>query len=538
MVTWTADDGNGQVVTCTQNVTIEDNEDPTITCPADITVSADAGVCEATGVALGSPTTSDNCPGETASNDAPASFPVGSTTVTWTVTDAAGNTAICTQTVTVTDDEAPVAVCQDITVELDGTGNASITPNDIDNGSSDNCGSVTLSLDNDSFDCSDMPVSNEGLIFGGAPERAEVGNVSFLNGATQATFEAWINLSAPPSAVRSMIISRDNSFELQLHASNGLGLRINNGSSLFVPFFPTLNQWYHVAAIYNAGNVDFYIDGKFTGSTTQASSIQNTGTNMAIGCRSGGGRCLSGTVDEVRIWNVARTPAEISANINNELTGTEAGLGAYYNMNDGSGSTIADDLVGSNDGTLTAMDPNTAWGAGTPSISGSGSEVNLTVTDAAGNVSTCIASVTVEDNEDPTITCPADVNVSTDAGTCEATGVALGSPTTSDNCAGETTSNDAPASFPVGSTTVTWTVTDASGNTAICTQMVTVTDNEDPTITCPADVNVSADAGVCEATGVALGSPTTSDNCPGETTTNDAPATFPTRFDNCHLDSN
>ncbi|TDI79611.1 MAG: HYR domain-containing protein [Bacteroidetes bacterium] len=95
----------------------------------------------------------------------------------------------------------------------------------------------------------------------------------------------------------------------------------------------------------------------------------------------------------------------------------------------------------------------------------------------------------------PTISCPTNVTVNTDAGQCTASGVALGSPTTTDNCAGETTSNNAPGSFPLGDTTVTWTVTDTAGNTATCTQIVTVVDNEDPTLTCPADQTVEINEG-------------------------------------------
>ncbi|MDC8005194.1 M36 family metallopeptidase [Aureisphaera galaxeae] len=153
--------------------------------------------------------------------------------------------------------------------------------------------------------------------------------------------------------------------------------------------------------------------------------------------------------------------------------------------------------------------------------------VTWTVTDAAGNTATCTQTVTVTEDEDPTISCPGNVTVGTDTGSCTASGVNLGTPTASDNCTGETVTNDAPSTFPIGDTTVTWTVTDAAGNTATCTQTVTVTDDEDPTIACPGDVTVSADAGSCEATGVSLGSPTTSDNCTGETTSNDAPSTFP-----------
>ena len=69
-------------------------------------------------------------------------------------------------------------------------------------------------------------------------------------------------------------------------------------------------------------------------------------------------------------------------------------------------------------------------------------------------------------------------------------------------------SNDAPATFPVGDSTVTWTVTDIHGNSNSCTQHVVVTDNEQPSITCPADVNailVSTFGGITRGDDVARG---------------------------------
>lgn len=81
-----------------------DDENPTITCPADVSVNTDPGSDVATGVALGNPTTDDNDGVAFVSNDAPASFSIGDTVVNWTVTDSAGNTATCTQTVTVSAD--------------------------------------------------------------------------------------------------------------------------------------------------------------------------------------------------------------------------------------------------------------------------------------------------------------------------------------------------------------------------------------------------------------------------------------------------
>ena len=154
--------------------------------------------------------------------------------------------------------------------------------------------------------------------------------------------------------------------------------------------------------------------------------------------------------------------------------------------------------------------------------------VTWTAEDAAGNTETCTQIVTVKDTQKPTITCPATVVVSADANLCTASGVLLGTPTTSDNCNGTVkVTNNAPLVFPIGDTTVIWTAEDAAGNTQTCTQTVRVNDTEKPTITCPAIVIVLADANLCSASGVLLGTPTTSDNCGSVTVTNDAPSVFP-----------
>src|SRR5260221_4757387 len=61
LVTWTATDSSGNTATCQQRVVVRDNQGPTITCPAAVTVNANSCTCFATGVALGSPTANDNC---------------------------------------------------------------------------------------------------------------------------------------------------------------------------------------------------------------------------------------------------------------------------------------------------------------------------------------------------------------------------------------------------------------------------------------------------------------------------------------------
>src|SRR5688572_33155456 len=105
-------------------------------------------------------------------------------------------------------------------------------------------------------------------------------------------------------------------------------------------------------------------------------------------------------------------------------------------------------------------------------------------------------------------------------------------PNVSDNCTLNpvTVTNDAPANFPIGTTTVTWTIKDIAGNITTCIQTVTVTDNQIPTVVaCATPVNVTADKDACSASNVSLGTPSVSDNCTLNpvTVTNDAPATFP-----------
>jgi hypothetical protein len=107
-VVWTVTDIHGNSNTCAQTVIILDTENPTIACPANIVIAADPGVCSAT-LSLGAPVVGDNCGVAGYTNNAVSQtvFPVGVTSVTWTVTDIHGNSNSCVQTVTVLDNQLP-----------------------------------------------------------------------------------------------------------------------------------------------------------------------------------------------------------------------------------------------------------------------------------------------------------------------------------------------------------------------------------------------------------------------------------------------
>lgn len=148
------------------------------------------------------------------------------------------------------------------------------------------------------------------------------------------------------------------------------------------------------------------------------------------------------------------------------------------------------------------------------------------ISNSCGATSTSGVLLSVSDAIPPTITAPGPLTVSADDGSCAATNVVLGSPLAEDDCSVASITNDAPPSFPLGVTTVTWTATDVAGNIATAEQFVIVVDDQPPTIAAPADIAVSATTGTCEAT-PSLGTPTASDNCGTPTLTNDGPASYP-----------
>lgn len=145
--------------------------------------------------------------------------------------------------------------------------------------------------------------------------------------------------------------------------------------------------------------------------------------------------------------------------------------------------------------------------------------------DDNGNSTDTSFTVTVNDIQDPSITAPANVVVNVD-NNCNASNVALGTPTATDNCGISSVTNNAPATFSYGTTIITWTAADVHGNTSTATQTVTVKDIQAPSITAPANVVVNVDNN-CSASNVAIGNANATDNCGVSNVTNNAPATFP-----------
>ncbi|MDD5700701.1 MAG: HYR domain-containing protein [Dehalococcoidales bacterium] len=158
--------------------------------------------------------------------------------------------------------------------------------------------------------------------------------------------------------------------------------------------------------------------------------------------------------------------------------------------------------------------------------------IELEVFDTNGNSGTTAHFISVYndpnvDTTPPVITAPEDLTVPADPGAAVAANIELGTPAVSDNSGGEViVANDAPAEFPIGTTSVTWTATDESGNTAEAVQQVTVIDTEPPVIVPPDDINIEQEGP--DSTVISLEYPVVIDNAdPSPVIDCDAPPVFP-----------
>ncbi|MBT4254021.1 MAG: T9SS type A sorting domain-containing protein [Candidatus Marinimicrobia bacterium] len=206
---------------------------------------------------------------------------------------------------------------------------------------------------------------NNMLEFAGDNDYVTIGSFS-LNEFTGLTIEAWVyahtfNPYDPDFNISNVAGHDDASGLLRIgdsYLANDRPQFVITTTSGIVKCDATTqispNTWYHIAGTYDGSNLRIYVNGVLedtdanTGTVVAPTSIINLGGSTSD-------RYFDGMMDEVRIWNDARSEAEIRANMYLQLAGTETGLSAYYNSNATTGSSLADNSTNSFTGTLTNM---------------------------------------------------------------------------------------------------------------------------------------------------------------------------------------
>jgi len=205
------------------------------------------------------------------------------------------------------------------------------------------------------------------LEFDGVDDFVKVPDHPSLSAIGEAfTLECWMNVGEDPIQRREILGkwgsggSSDDEYAIDFPAPGILELAISgtNGNMTEIRSNPiSPYTWTHFAGVFDSASssLKLFINGTLESNMTPSTLTMNRDTDQPF--RMGTydfsfHSNFKGHLDEVRIWNVARTEGEIQADMNRELSGTETGLVGYWKFNEGSGNTVYDSSPNNNDGTL------------------------------------------------------------------------------------------------------------------------------------------------------------------------------------------
>ncbi|MEY3368347.1 MAG: hypothetical protein RI973_1502, partial [Bacteroidota bacterium] len=545
----TVTDNNGNTATCVTSVTVADTVAPVANCFAEGLLLLDSTNTASLTTALIDSLSGDACGLDTL-HLSETSFTLADTglnIITLTVIDNNTNQSTCTTalTVRINDLIPPVALCKDLTLYLDIGGSASTTAAAVNNGSYDNTGIASLSLDLTSFTCTNVGVNMVTLtvtdnfsnsstctamvtVLDNIPPSAQCINVTrALNAQGNRTVTApEVNNNSTDTCGIAGITLSQTSFNCSHLGPNTVTLTVtdlNGNSSTCSSIITILDNTPPKAFCKNTsvvldaqGNASLAAPAVNNNSTDVCGISNLTLSQSSFTCAHLGLKTVTLTVTD-HGGNTATCTATVTvtdntlpvatcknATIQLNASGTAILTSAQVNNNSSDNCTFSLSLSQS---TFTCAQPGI-------------NSVTLTATDGGGNSSSCTATVTVQDNLPPTALCK-NTTVFLGANGQSSLSVVQISNGSSDNCGNPALTLN-PAGFNcsnLGPNTVTLTATDAAGNTATCTATVTVADNLPPSLTCQnLTVQVDAQGQVIITPTQVYNAGASTDNCGGSPT--------------------
>lgn len=475
-ITYYATDASGNVDSCTFNLTVYDTQAPTVTCPSNTTVSAESGSCTAQVNGINA-NGADNCSissvnwtqsgatsGSGTGHASGTSFNLGTTLLTYTVFDPAGNSDSCTFSVTIFDGAPPVLTCPTTQTVFAGAQTCSKEVNAIGLlGAIDNCGPVQDTLwtvsgalsGNGSSDASGQhfPIGISTIQYLCSDILGNTDSCSFSVTVLDTTPPA---LSCPPA---------------QSFATD------SNACSYLVDSLPPLVHSDNCSL----GDLTWTISGATTGGGVGnlagivlmigSHSVLYTATDSSGNIRS----CsFTVSVQDTQKPSLICPPDAVHSSDSGMCSAIITGITANASDNCGLISTNWT-MSGSTTGSGTGDASGTAFNVGTTSLA-------YTVVDSSGNLATCSITVTVLDTTPPVAQCK-DLTAYLDAG-----GHFILLPDSIDNgsvdACGLNSFEIDDSSFVCvdsGANVVTLIVQDSHGNEDSCVAIVTVLDTVSPT---------------------------------------------------------
>ncbi|WP_020566762.1 HYR domain-containing protein [Neolewinella persica] len=494
-ITLTADDGNGNTISCDFELTLTDTTSPTITCPADTVANPDAGCDFALEDYTGRAIIADNCtnPADLVVTQSPAAGTVisGQSTsqdIILTVEDPSGNIASCTFNLMLQDTTSPTIVCPDAQVETLTATCEFIVPDYTGEAvTDDNCTDVTnIIVTQDPEAGTVIAVEGEGDIFT-ITLTADDGNGNTADCAFNITLDdvtppvitcpadPTIFVDAGCNALLPDLVAVTTATDNCENATAGSGITITQ-SPLAMAMFSNDDTEVVVTLTADDGN----------GNTSQCQvtvTLQDTISPMIM--------CPDNEV--------------LLTNENCEVMVPDYRAQAIKSDN----CTTSGEILVTQDiapGTVLSED-------GTTQV------VTLTADDGNGNTANCTLQLTVDDNRPPTIACPMPQTQFTDANCMVVIADYSGLGMTDDNCTDMATTTVTQTPAPgtvftgVQDVVVTLLADDGNRNTATCDFVLSIRDNTAPDLACPATQQETANANCVATLGDYTGLATVTDNC-------------------------
>ena len=206
--------------------------------------------------------------------------------------------------------------------------------------------------------------TNNAIVFDGVDDYINIPDHNALDLSANFTLEVWIY----PTGVGSqpteggMILNKESSYELARFANGSIRFALSaNGTGSDWTWTNTgvvapLNRWSHIALVKSGSTVTFYLNGMASGTfNSQPATLTPNANALRIGNRTDIGHYFNGSMDEIRIWNTARTAEQLKTYMfNRNLTANASGLVGYYRLNETSGTNAGNASTNTSgiDGTL------------------------------------------------------------------------------------------------------------------------------------------------------------------------------------------
>ncbi len=201
--------------------------------------------------------------------------------------------------------------------------------------------------------------ANNALEFDGINDYVLVPDSDSLDLTNGMTIEAWIKPASfhGDNVVLSKWNSPPNSYIFKVFDVGSNRIRIeattqNSTVDLRGETALSTGNWIHIAATYESGGARVFLNGIEDGSQMGWGEINVTDKDVLIGATPYYGQWFNGAIDELRVWNYARTPEQLNQWKGFLLTGDEPGLVAYWNFDEGNGDILNDLTSSRNNGQI------------------------------------------------------------------------------------------------------------------------------------------------------------------------------------------